>query len=248
LGEKNYFERPDGLTEIFPVYPENIPTQKQEEEKLGHYVPFSDNENDSLFCIRDAIALPHPKDKTLITGLIAFEICPESWTLTYVHTEELNGFEQVQDDDGTMLDEFDFEYVPIERIHDGFQGHILQIMKSCVDYMNQHPELSNDQVDAIENTIRELNNSDTTHFIIDIYIPPKLCDLTGERYFRPGGELYRSYDNPIQNEDFEPSKIFKSFLCDIITKDIPELGLTLACDEYLRAERLFEIKEEKRKG
>jgi hypothetical protein len=67
--------------------------------------------------------------------------------------------------------------------------------------------------------------------------------LTGERYFRPGGELYRSFDNPKYDEDFEVTKTFKAFLRDLIENDINELGLNLSCDSYLASQKALYARE-----
>jgi hypothetical protein len=249
MSDKNYLKRPDGIAEIFPVYPENISRQhpnETPESSLEHDLPFSSDNKNSLFCIQDSIALCDPDDNTVVEGIIAFEIRPESWTLIYVPTEKLMGFNWEIDDEGTQLQEFDYLHTPIERIHTGFQNHVLGIMQSCVDYMNSHPELSADIVDGIENTIRELNASSSTDFTVDIYLPPRICDLTGERYFRPGGELYSIFDNPSNDVDFDPSNSFKAFLKKIVTTDINQHGLTLSCDHYFPVENRM-IEQEKQR-
>jgi hypothetical protein len=186
---KDHFRRPDGITEIVPVYPENIrrPHSTKHEMVLGHDLPFSEVNDKSKFCIRDSIAITDPHEQDIIEGIIVFEIRPESWTLIYVPTEKLRGFYYPEDVDRTELDEFDYLNVPLERIYTGFKDHILAIMQACVDYMNENPDLSADAVGSIEETIQDLNRSTTKDFTVDIYIPPRICDLTGEIYLRPGG-------------------------------------------------------------
>ncbi len=237
---QRHFKRADGITAITPAYPERFKSAQSIDnfdDNLGNHIPFTTDTNTHKFCIRDATTITNPEDNTMVEGILAYEITPLSWTLVYVPTEKLYGHIQGIDDNRNRINEFDFYETPIERIHSGFQQHVLDIMQGCVDYMNRHPSLSANVVDSIENTIRKLNQSKTTNFTIDVYIPPRICDLMGERYFRPGGEYYSAFDNPARHDiDFTPPRALIEFLHKKTTQHIPANGLRLSCDDYFEVE------------
>jgi hypothetical protein len=127
MTDKRWKTGEDGISRIFPIRPENIDTPKihDELEPLGHDLPFSNDSDQSLFCIRDSIAICDPDDLNSVDAILAFEIRPESWTLIYTHTEQLIGRYQVEDEDGTLLDEYDYLHRPIEVVHGNFKTMLM---------------------------------------------------------------------------------------------------------------------------
>jgi len=145
----------------------------------------------------------------------------------------------MSDLDGTLLKYRDYYDTPQAQFTDRFDYYLELMVEQCDKTLLDNPDLNQGDVEWIYETILDLSEATPRDFSFDIYVPPLLCDFTGEIYLRPGNQ---AFNNPKTDLEIKPPLEVKQFLHRVITEEIPQLGFTLSCDT-----KLYEIAKMKSK-
>ena len=230
------FIREDGLRSIRPVrdFPalDVISDNSLTPALFTHDLPFQPDDN-TLFCIRDSIPVFETADSNVVSGLLIYDIRPDNWTLIFCHTSKLNGYETFEGDDGQKYGLCDFYDLPLELILPRLSDYVQAIQAKCDQQLltmdENHPTFQ-----ALVNTVAAMDECASHDFTFDIYVPPQVCDLTGERYFRPGHSYGMLFDNPMLDADYETSFEFCEFLYKAVKFELPDHELETAYDVLKR--------------
>lgn len=226
------YTRDDGITALEPI--KNIKKIIHKPEDSGicsafertnklSFIPFSTSEDDA-FSFSGCIADKEDQSSTTVSGIILYHITPTRWNLIYCHTSKLIGYDR---DLGC-----DFYDEPYAVITSGLDSFVDAIIKDMDQHLMDHPDLDPAVAHAMVNTMYDLDECGAKDFTVDIYIPPHICDLTGERYIRPSGEYMKVFDNPAMDIDFVPNKKVIAALRNAIVDDLPTHDLKTSYDYY----------------
>ena len=213
------YKRDDGMTAIKPF---NAATAKpfwipKPVQPISHDLPFQGN-NSPLFNIQNGLPVfeSADPDSNAIKGIVLYDIRPDNWTFIYCHTAKLMGYDR---DYGT-----EFDAIPFAVLYQNIELYTDNILKSC-DNALQEMDRDDPAVTELLQTMYDMDERSPKDFTVDIYIPPSTCDLTGERYIRPGGLFQHAFNNPVYDIDFTPSNDLKHYLNDAIEIGLPQQGL-----------------------
>lgn len=183
---KNYFKRADGITEIFPTYPENCSHSPKSISQAKTYVPFSEKkriiEQQQGFCFRSFIAHSddlsdiieeYEKNEEVAHGMLLVEITPFNSGLVYI---PYNG-ESLQ-----TIDDYIF------TIFNDTSLWLPLLNKALDKYLNTRSDLLSGQKNKIRSFVQSRTNKD---FSLDILLLPAAYpeyDLETEIY-RPANRI-----------------------------------------------------------
>lgn len=191
--------------------------------------PFREDDT-SAFAIRNCIPIWADSESNAISGILLYDIRPEAKTLIYCHTAPLYTYDK---DYG--CDFFEIPYEVITTMMPTIQDQIVQSVRAAMTKAK-----TNKKIAALMGQIAtDIQYATTADFSVDIYIPPVISPFTGERYFRPGDQYARLFNNPSNDVDHKPSHKFLKYLHKAVTVDLPAHGLKPQYDIYVEMVKKF---------